>query len=70
MSAALQDFLKSEFSGNVKQIDHKYSEAGHGEVQKVDNVHSVTETFIRHKFLYSPAYYQRVRQNTKWETEL
>lgn len=30
MSAALQDFLKSELCGNWKQSDYKYSEAGHG----------------------------------------
>lgn len=53
MSAALQHFLNSEFSGCLTQIDQKYSEAGHGEVQEVDNVHSIVEKFIRHKFIYS-----------------
>lgn len=54
MSAALQEFLNSDNSGNLQHIEHKYSEAGHGEVQNVDCAHSVIEKFLRGKFIYSP----------------
>lgn len=54
MSAAIQEFLNSNHSGNLQIIDHKYSEAGHGEVQNVDCAHSIIEKFLRGKFIYSP----------------
>lgn len=54
MSAAIQGFLNSNHSGCIQTIDHKYSEAGHGEVQNVDCAHSVIEKFLRGKFIYSP----------------
>lgn len=54
MSAALQCFLDSDESFNLRRIDQKFSEAGHGLVQEVDCAHSVIERFLRKKFIYSP----------------
>lgn len=54
MSAALQCFLDSNESFNLRQIDQKFSEAGHGLVQEVDCAHSVIERHLRNKFIHSP----------------
>lgn len=54
MSAALQSFLDSDESFNLRQINQKFSESGHGLVQEVDNAHSVIERILRNKFVYSP----------------
>lgn len=54
MSAALQCFLNSEESVNLRCIDQKFSEAGHGQVQEVDSAHSVIERNLRNKFIHSP----------------
>lgn len=53
ISAAIQRFLDSSVS-RLEQIDQKFSEAGHSQVQPVDNAHSVIEKSLRHKFIYSP----------------
>lgn len=53
MSAAIQYFLNTTES-NLKKIDQKFSESGHGQVQEVDSAHSVIERFLRNKFIYSP----------------
>lgn len=54
MSMALIQFLKSEEAKNIIEIVQKFSEPGHGNVQEVDNIHSVIEKNIRHKEIFSP----------------
>lgn len=52
MSTAIQYFLNSSASKNLKQIDQKFSESGHGLVQEVDSAHSIIERFLRKKCIY------------------
>lgn len=53
VSAAIQRFLDSSVSW-LGEIDQKFSEAGHSQIQEVDTAHSVIEKFLRRKFIYSP----------------
>lgn len=53
VSAAIQRFIDSSVS-RIEQIDQKFSEAGHSQIQEVDTAHSVIEKFLRRKFIYSP----------------
>lgn len=54
MSMDLLSFLQSEKAKNITEIEQKFSEPGHGNVQEVDCVHSVIERNLRHKEIYSP----------------
>ncbi|KAG5883677.1 hypothetical protein JTB14_014665 [Gonioctena quinquepunctata] len=48
MSFALQHFLNSPDSKNLKVIGQKFSEPGHGTEQEIDLAHSCIERYIRH----------------------
>lgn len=54
MSFALQHFLKSEDSGNLKIIEQKFGEPGHGTIQEIDAAHSCIERYIRNLEIWSP----------------
>lgn len=54
MSVALQTFLQSEDSKNVIEIEQKFCEPGHSNLQEIDAVHSVIERFLRPKEIMSP----------------
>lgn len=46
MSLALQIFLQSNESKNLKVIEQKFSQSGHGNMRKLDIVHSAMERFL------------------------
>lgn len=54
MSMALINFLQSEEAKNIQEIEQKFSEPGHGNIQEVDCVHSIIERNLRHQEIYSP----------------
>lgn len=54
MSCALQHFLMSPFSKNVKTIEHKYSEPGHGSIQAIDSAHSCIEKYVKDLEIWTP----------------
>lgn len=50
--AALKEFMM--LNPRVTEIEVKYCEPGHSNIQEVDNVHSRIEHLIRHKDIFSP----------------
>ncbi|CAG9763580.1 unnamed protein product [Ceutorhynchus assimilis] len=54
LSFALQYFLNSPESGNLRRIEQKFGEPGHGNVQEVDAAHSCIERFIKNLEIWSP----------------
>lgn len=54
MSFALQHFLNSSDSSNLKIIEQKYGEPGHGNVQEIDAAHSCIERYIKNLEIWSP----------------
>lgn len=51
ISMALINFLQSEKAKNITEIEQKFSEPGHGNVQKVDCVHSIIERNLKQRTL-------------------
>lgn len=54
MSFALQHFLNSGESQNLKVIEQKFGEPGHGNVQEIDSAHSCIEKYLRNVDIWSP----------------
>lgn len=54
MSFALQHFLNKIESENLVQIEQKFGEPGHGNIQEIDNAHSCIERYIRNLDIWSP----------------
>ncbi|XP_071051013.1 uncharacterized protein [Onthophagus taurus] len=54
MSFALQYFLNSIKSKDLETIEQKFSEPGHGNIQEIDNAHSLIEKHIRNIEIWSP----------------
>ncbi|KAL4718089.1 hypothetical protein ACJJTC_003948 [Scirpophaga incertulas] len=54
MSMALIHFLKSRKNKYITEINQKFSEPGHGNVQEVDAIHSLIERNLRHQQIFSP----------------
>lgn len=50
MSAAIMNFLNSSASKNLKQIDQKFSEPGHGQIQEVGPTASLKNSFEINSF--------------------
>jgi hypothetical protein len=56
MSIALKTFLSNnqKSGGNLKIIEQKFSEPGHGNIQEVDNIHSQIEKWLESREVFSP----------------
>lgn len=54
LSFTLQHFLLSPDSGNLKVIEQKFREPGHGNIQEIDAADSCIERFIKHTEIWSP----------------
>lgn len=63
LSFAIQTFLNSNDCGELKVIEHKYSEPGHSSIQEIDAVHSTIEAYVRNLEIWSPVSLIRILTN-------